>query len=129
MELFPALEKAYTKEHKKAGEAQELAYFIAFGPIIFQVGRLMIKFGILDMLRDNEQGLTQAEIAEKTNLSPYAVKVLMEGSLCIGLVLVNTETDRFTYRNRPFHLVEDRLVPADRPCHSRQHRLQPRCQL
>jgi len=42
MELFPALEKAYTKEHKKAGEAQELAYFIAFGPIIFQVGRLMI---------------------------------------------------------------------------------------
>ena len=96
MELFPALEKAYTKEHKKAGEAQELAYFIAFGPIIFQVGRLMIKFGILEMLRDNEQGMTQAEIAEKTGLSPYAVKVLMEGSLCIGLVLVNIETDRFT---------------------------------
>ena len=110
MELFPALEKAYTKEHKKAGEAQELAYFIAFGPIIFQVGRLMIKFGILDMLRDNEQGLTQAEIAEKTGLSPYAVKVLMEGSLCIGLVLVNTETDRFTLSKTGWFLLTDPAI-------------------
>ena len=78
MKLFPGLEKAYTKEHKRAGEAQEMAYFIAFGPIIFQVGRLMIKFGILDMLRDSDKGMTMAEIAAKTGLSDYAVKVLME---------------------------------------------------
>ncbi len=110
MELFPALEKAYTKDNKKAGEAQELAYFIAFGPIIFQVGRLMIKFGILDMLRDNEQGMTQAEIAEKTGLSPYAVKVLMEGSLCIGLVLVNVGTDRFTLSKTGWFLLTDPAI-------------------
>jgi len=99
MKLFPGLEKAYTKEHKRAGEAQEMAYFIAFGPIIFQVGRLMIKFGILDMLRDSENGMTMAEIAAKTGLSDYAVKVLME--------------------------VEDRFLPPHRPCHPREHRLQP----
>lgn len=110
MELFPALEKAYTKEHKKAGEAQELAYFIAFGPIIFQVGRLMIKFGILDMLRDNEQGMTQAEIVEKTGLTPYAIKVLMEGSLCIGLVLVHSETERFTLSKTGWFLLTDPAV-------------------
>ena len=107
MELFPALEKAYTKEHLRAAEAQSQAYFIAFGPIIFQVGRLMIKFGILDMLRDSDQGMTQAEIVEKTGLSPYAVKVLMEGSLCIGLVLVDTETDRFTLSKTGWFLLTD----------------------
>lgn len=107
MNLFPALEKAYTKEQKKAGEAQEKAYFIAFGPIIFQVGRLMIKFGILDMLRDSEEGMTQAEIVEKTGLTPYAVKVLMEGSLCIGLVLVDTTTDRFTLSKTGWFLLTD----------------------
>ena len=107
MNLFPALEKTYTKENKKAGEAQEKAYFIAFGPIVFQVGRLMIKFGILDLLRDSDQGMTQEEIAEKTGLSPYAVKVLMEGSLCIGLVLVDPQTDRFTLSKTGWFLLTD----------------------
>jgi len=107
MELFPALEKAYTKDHMRAGEAQEMAYFIAFGPIVFQVGRLMIKFGILDLLRDNDQGMTQEEIAEKTGLSPYAVKVLLEGSLCIGLVLIDTKTDRFTLSKVGWFLLTD----------------------
>ena len=107
MNLFPALEKAYTREHNKAGEAQEKAYLIAFGPIIFQVGRLMIKFGILDLLRDSDNGMTQAEIVEQTGLSPYAVKVLMEGSLCIGLVLVDTETDKFTLSKTGWFLLTD----------------------
>lgn len=107
MNLFPSLEKTYTVDSKKAGEAQWLAYFIAFGPIVFQVGRLMVKFGILDMLRDSEQGKTQVEIAEKANLSPYAVKVLMEGSLCIGLVLVDTKTDRFTLSKTGWFLLTD----------------------
>ena len=42
MNLFPDLEKSYTKEHLSAREAQRLAEFIAFGPIVFQVSRLMI---------------------------------------------------------------------------------------
>ena len=113
MKLFPGLEKAYTKEHKRAGEAQEMAYYIAFGPIIFQVGRLMIKFGILDMLRDSEEGMTQEEIVAKTGLSPYAVKVLMEGSLCIGLVLVDKDTDRFTMSKTGFFLLTDTAIRAN----------------
>ena len=110
MNLFPALEKAYTKEQLKAAEAQEKAYFIAMGPIVFQVGRLMIKFGILDMLRDSNKGMTQEEIVEKTGLSPYAVKVLLEGSLCIGLVLVDTKTDRFTLSKTGWFLLTDQSI-------------------
>ena len=82
MNLSPALEKAYTKEHLSAREAQARAEWIAWGPIVFQASRLMLKFGILDMLRDSDEGMTIAEVAEQTGLSVYAVKVLMEsGSL------------------------------------------------
>ena len=111
MNLSPALEKAYTKEHLNAREAQRLAEFIAWGPIIFQASRLMIKFGILDLLRDSDKGLTQNEIAEKTNLSVYAVKVLTEASLSIGTVLVNKDTERFTLSKTGWFLLND---PATR---------------
>ena len=82
MELFPELEKKYTKEQLSAREAQRQAEWIAWGPIVFQASRLMVKFGILDLLRDSNDGMTQEEIVKATGLSPYAVKVLMEASLC-----------------------------------------------
>lgn len=111
MKLFPALEKAYTKERLSARAAQEKAEFIAWGPVVFQASRLMIKFGILDMLRDSEQGMTRQEICEKTGLSDYAVKCLTEAGLCIGTILVDTETDRFSLSKTGWFLLND---PATR---------------
>ena len=72
MNLSPALEKAYSSERLSAREAQQRAEWIAFGPIVFQVSRLMLKFGILDMLRDSDEGMTIEEVAERTGLSVYA---------------------------------------------------------
>ena len=53
MHLTPALKEAYSKEHLTAREAQAKAEWIAWGPIVFQVSRLMKKFGILEMLRNS----------------------------------------------------------------------------
>ena len=39
------MHKRYTKEQCTAAEAQRLAQEIAFGPVVFQVSRLMLKFG------------------------------------------------------------------------------------
>ncbi|MDR1761958.1 MAG: SAM-dependent methyltransferase, partial [Bacteroidales bacterium] len=78
MNLFPALEKRYSKEQLSALEAQRLAHEISFGPIVFQVSRLMIKFGIFQMLIDSENGLTLDEVTEKTKLSKYACQCLLE---------------------------------------------------
>ena len=39
MELFPALEKQYANEQLSAREAQRLAEFIAWGPVVFQASR------------------------------------------------------------------------------------------
>lgn len=111
MNLSPALDKAYTSEQLSAREAQRMAEFIAFGPIAFQVSRLMIKFGILDLLRDNDNGLTISEIALCVKLSDYSAKVLLEASLTIGTVLVDKETDRFTLSKTGWFLIND---PATR---------------
>ena len=94
MYLSESLRKKYTKETLSAREAQRQAEFIAFGPIVFQVSRLMVKWGILEMLRD--EALTIEEIAQKANISVYASKCLMEASLTIGTVVVDEETNRFT---------------------------------
>lgn len=108
MNLSPALEKAYTQEKLSAREAQRLAEWIAFGPIVFQASRLMVKFGILDLLRDSDSGMTQAEVVEATHLSPYAVKVLLEASLCIGTVLLDSEThERFQLSKTGWFLLTD----------------------
>ena len=55
MNLFPNIEKAYSQDNISAREAQRLAEYIAFGPLVFQTSRLMLKFGLLDLLRDGEK--------------------------------------------------------------------------
>ena len=111
MNLFPELKKKYTKETLNAREAQRLAEFIAFGPVIFQTARIMLKWGIMDMLRDSDNGLTIDEVAEKANISKYAAKCLLEAALCIGIVLVNTDTEKFTISKTGWFLIND---PATR---------------
>ena len=107
MNLSPALQKVYTEEQLSAREAQRLAEFIAWGPVVFQVGRLMVKFGILDRLRDSADGLTRQEVCQQTGLSDYAVKCLLEASLSIGIVLVDVETDRYTISKTGWFLLND----------------------
>ena len=111
MDLSPSLKAKYTQDKISARDAQRQAEFIAWGPVVFQASRLMVKFGILDLLRDADEGLTRQEIVEKTGLSDYAVKCLTEASLCIGTILVNTETNRFTISKTGWFLLND---PATR---------------
>ena len=110
MHLSESLLKKYTKDQLSAREAQRLAEFIAWGPVVFQASRLMVKFGILELIRDAEEGLTRQEISQKTGLSDYAVKCLTEASLCIGIVLINPETDRFTLSKVGWFLLNDKAT-------------------
>ena len=47
MKLFPSLQKRYAKERFTAVQAQRLAQEIAFGPVVFQVSRLMLKLSLI----------------------------------------------------------------------------------
>lgn len=88
MKLEAPLKQAYENDHLSAPEAQRMAHLIAYAPVVFQVTRLMHKFGIFSLLRDNDNGLTIEEVARKTGLSRYAAQVLLESSLTTGTVLL-----------------------------------------
>ena len=101
----------YKEEKRTAIQAQRLAQEIAFAPVVFQISRLMVKFGILQLLRENRNGLTIKEIAEKTGLSLYAVKILLESSLTIGTVLRNE--GKFTIAKAGYFLLTDKMVQVN----------------
>jgi hypothetical protein len=111
MNLFPALQKKYGKESRTALEAQRLAHEISQGAITFQVSRLMLKFGILQMLLESKNGMTIDEIAQRTKLSVYAIQCLMESSLTIGTVLF--ENERFTCSKAGWFLLNDPLIKVN----------------
>ena len=111
MHLSADLEKKYTRESLSARDALRFAAFIAWGPVVFQVSRIMLKWGILDMIRDSKEGLTSHEICDRTGYSEYAMKCLLDASLSIGLILVDVDTDRYRLAMTGWLLLND---PATR---------------
>lgn len=108
MKLLSPQKEIYGKERFTAAEAQRLAQEIAFAPVVFQVSRLMLKFGIFEMLREAPKGLSLEEIAEKSKLSRYAAQVLLESSLTIGTVLLQEE--RFKLAKAGWFLLNDKMA-------------------
>lgn len=87
MELESPQKEIYSRESLSALKAQRLAQEIAFGPVVFQVSRLMVKFGILKLLDEHKEGLEMADIEREINISHYGIQCLMESSLTIGTIL------------------------------------------
>ena len=108
MNLPSPQKEMYAKERFSALQAQRLAQEIAFGPIVFQVSRLMVKFGIFQMLDDTKNGLTMEEIAEKAGLSIYGAKVLLESSLTIGTILL--KDNKFVLAKAGWFLLNDQMA-------------------
>lgn len=105
------VQKRYTKEQLTAVEAQRLAQEIAFGPVVFQVSRLMLKLGIFRMLADQREGYTLTEISEKTGLTRYAAQVLLESSLTIGTVLI--DEDHYVLAKAGWFLLNDKMAQVN----------------
>lgn len=108
MELTSPQKEIYSRERFSAAQAQRLAQEIAFGPVVFQVSRLMLKFGIFDSLNKAKEGLTLEEIVATSGLTRYAVQVLLESSLTIGTVLL--KEGRFHLAKAGWFLLNDEMV-------------------
>jgi len=99
----------FSKDKRSAFEAKEAAQWIAFGPVIFQAARVLRNSGILKLIEDSgTTGLTDEEIAAKTNLSVYGVRVLLESGLGSGLVLLNNK--KFTLGKTGHFILNDPLT-------------------
>src|SRR5574344_1965759 len=100
-------DKYYSKEQLTAGEAQRKAQEIAFGPIVFQVSRIMIRRGIFQFLSDNE-GHTLEEISQHAALSRYATQILLESSLTAGTILISE--DKYRLSKTGWFLLNDKMA-------------------
>jgi hypothetical protein len=98
----------YGTDKKRAVQAKFDAQKIAFGPIMFQAAMALRKLGILELLSDNDSGMTIESVADKLGLSVYGVKVLLEAGLSLEVVWV--EDDLFKLTKTGWFLVKDELT-------------------
>lgn len=101
--------KYFTTDSKTAYEAKSEAQRIAFAPVMFQACRVLRDSGILELVQQSgAKGMTLSEVVPKTTLSRYAVKVLMEAGLGIGVFCFNEE--RFTVTKLGYFLLRDPMT-------------------
>lgn len=106
------MKQFFTKNNElTALQAQYEAQKIAFAPIIFQVARTMRDLNILQILSECKQGLSYKELAQKTQLSQYAVQVLCETALSANIILI--EDEKVFLTKIGFFLNSDKMTQAN----------------
>ena len=106
----------YTQDYLSALQAQRRALEIVFGPVLFQVARIMRKIGLLDLLsrRTVRKGLTLSEICEDLSRSRYSVQVLLESAMSGGLVCrecgTNGDPERYRLTKTGYLLNGDEMT-------------------
>ncbi len=86
----------YGSDNKRAVQAKYDAQKIAFAPIMFQAARALRNLGILNLLKNSEQGLALEDVADRLELPVYGVKVLLEAGLSLELVWVKDDLFRLS---------------------------------
>jgi SAM-dependent methyltransferase len=97
---FPVLEHSshtsprFAPERQNLEEAMLEAQKLAFAPVSFMICMAMKRMGVLTAMEQAVgEGLSVSMTAERLDLSPYAVRVLFESALAIGIVRL--QEDRF----------------------------------
>ncbi len=102
----------YSKDTKSALEAKGLAQWIAFGPVVFQVARVLRNSGILNVLLEcRSEGLTLEEIRDQVKLPHYGVRILLESGLGIGLVFI--QNDKYSITKTGYFICNDPLTKVN----------------
>jgi hypothetical protein len=101
----------FEKETISALEAKDVAQKIAFGPVVFQVARVLRNSGILKLIEENKSGLTLEEIQATTHLPLYGVRVLLESALGAGIVVINKK--KYTLTKVGFFILRDELTKVN----------------
>lgn len=90
-------------------EAQYAAQKIAFAPVVFQVAKSMIDLGVLEVLFENDKiGLSIEEMVEKTDISKYGIKTLIETSLSSDIV--KCIEDKYFITKTGYFLLKDEMT-------------------
>ncbi|BBL88235.1 O-methyltransferase [Vibrio rotiferianus] len=95
-----------------AFEAKTEAQKLSFAPIVFQTARTLRDLGVLAVLDSaGSKGMNAIEIAEKTGVSEYGVKVLLDMAISAHIVL--WEKPNYSLANLGFYLLYDGMTQAN----------------
>lgn len=95
-----------------AFEAKTEAQKLSFAPIVFHTARTLRELGILAALDSaGSKGMNAVEIAEKTGVSEYGVKVLLDMAISAHIVL--WEKPNYSLANLGFYLLYDGMTQAN----------------
>lgn len=100
----------FSKDSFRAIEAMNHAHFIAFAPYVWEASKLLADKNILKLLEESD-GLTIEEIAQKTNISHYGVRILLEAGLGIGLVY--RKDDVYFLSKAGYFFITDKSIIAN----------------
>ena len=88
---------------------------IAFGPIVFQVARLLRDWGIFELLhKKRKTPLSAQEIADAVEISLYAAKVLCESGFSMGAL--SFENEKYSLTKIGYILQNDGMTIANLNC-------------
>jgi hypothetical protein len=113
--------KNYTKDAIRAIDAKFEAQKIAFAPLTFQAVKALLELGLLKAVSDSgEEGISLEKAAEKTGISLYGVKALLEIALGMNLVKILPDTTpdkggetRFVLGKTGWFLLEDEMTKVN----------------
>ena len=83
---------------------------IAFGPIVFQVSKIMRDTGILKIIKDSkESGIELDKILKQIdNLSKYSIQLLLDASISIGLISLDNE--KYILTKTGYFVLNDKIT-------------------
>ena len=106
----------YYEDNLSALQAKFAAQKLAFAPAAFQTAKAMVDLHILEAIEDSKtDGLTIEAIIDKTGLSSYTVKLLVEFSLGLELVKIvpNSDPNAYVLGKTGYFLLNDELTKAN----------------
>jgi ubiquinone/menaquinone biosynthesis C-methylase UbiE len=103
------MKKDFGSDKLSAINAKFEAQKIAFGPIMFQAARLLRETGLLQKLKEaKDTGCSPEDAAADVKLSVYAVRVLLDAGLSMGMVKLKNE--RYHLTKTGFFILADDLT-------------------
>jgi ubiquinone/menaquinone biosynthesis C-methylase UbiE len=99
----------FGNDKRSAFEAKTEAQKIAFGPVMFQAARALVKLGILDTVSDaGPAGISSADISRRLNISRYGAEVLLDAGLSMGIVRMQDE--KYILTKTGFFILKDSMT-------------------
>lgn len=104
--------KLFDQDKLSALEAKQEAQRIAYAPFVFQAAKALRDLGVLRAVEaGGDTGLTLDEIRQHVELSAYAIRVLAEAGLGIGMLIIKDE--RFVLTKLGWYLLNDQMTQVN----------------